>query len=130
MNMPGFQEYGQSATTLAVSGLDKVNVVVTPMLEVGGRYAIGTETILRPYAVAGMTLLPDNNEAVVASFTGPLAFLGSFQQSLAGPTLLGNVEAGLQIYRAHGAEMRVEYKLSAGDSFLSQSANLRGAYHF
>ena len=114
---------------MAVSGRDKVSVAIAPTLELGGRLNIGT-TILRPYAAVGAVFLPDNNWTIDASSTGPLAAFGSFRASYRGPTVLGTVEAGLQLYQAHGLEVKAEYKLSAGNSHLSQSASLRGAYHF
>ena len=79
---------------------------------------------------AGASFLPDNTTRVSATFYGPLSTLGNFQTTSANPTVLGNIEAGLQIYRSQGLEAKVEYTLSAGDNFLSQGASLRGAWHF
>ncbi|HEV3492705.1 MAG TPA: hypothetical protein VG224_18980, partial [Reyranella sp.] len=58
------------------------------------------------------------------------AALGSFRTTFYGPTALAVAEAGLQLYEASGNEVRAEYKLIAGDNFLSQTASLRLAYHF
>ena len=49
---------------------------------------------------------------------------------LAGPNVLGTIEAGLQVYQTHAWEVKADYTLSAGNSFLSQSIGLRGAWHF
>jgi len=125
----GFQEYGPSVG-LAVSGREKLSFALAPTIEVGGRVGVGTAAILRPYAAAGVVILPDNNWTLDVSFTGPLAVFGSFRNTLNGPSVLGVVEAGLQLYQAHGFELKADYKLGVGDSFLSQSASLRGAYHF
>ncbi len=46
------------------------------------------------------------------------------------PGVLGNLEAGLQLYKERGLEVKAEYMLSAGDNYLGQGANLRGAWHF
>jgi hypothetical protein len=40
------------------------------------------------------------------------------------------VEAGLQFYEVKGWEMKMEYLLSAADSYLDQSFGLRAAKHF
>ena len=55
---------------------------------------------------------------------------GGFRTTLQGPPVLGTVEAGVQVYREHGFEMKADYCLAAGQSFLSQSIALRGAWHF
>jgi hypothetical protein len=44
--------------------------------------------------------------------------------------MLGNFNAGLQFYRAGGFEVKAEYDLSVGSSFLSQGGSARIAYHF
>ena len=46
-------------------------------------------------------------------------------------TIVADVlEAGLQVYRAHGFEAKAAYGLSAGTAYLNQSATLRLAWHF
>lgn len=130
-HMPGFQETAQGVTVLSVGDFSKTSFVATPMVEIGGRYDIeSTGMIMRPYVAVGASFLPDNNSTFDVRFVGPLASLGSVQTSMSGPSVLANVEAGLQLYRSHGLEMRAEYTLTAGDSYLSQGASLRGAWHF
>jgi hypothetical protein len=128
--MPGFQEYGQGPFTMAVSGRSTFNAGIVPVLELGGRFDVAEATVLRPYAAVGAIFLPDNTTTIDASFIGPLAQFGSFRTVYAGPSVLGTVEAGLQLYRVKGLEMKAEYKLAAGDNYLSQSVGLRGAWHF
>jgi hypothetical protein len=129
-NMAGYQEVGQSAVALQVSGRDKWSVAVTPAIEVGGRTNLSEGLILRPYLVLGASFMPDNNWTTVANFQGPLAALGSFQVSSRGPTVMANAEIGVQLYRVNGFEAKAEYLVSAGDSLLTQTASLRGAWHF
>ena len=40
------------------------------------------------------------------------------------------MEAGLQLYAIRGWDVKIDFKLSAADEFLSQSLGLRGALHF
>ncbi len=129
--MPGFQETGPGPAKLAVSGFSRTGVALTPAVEVGGRYDLDGGTILRPYLALGFTLQPDSGTTVEARFTnGALTSLGSFRATTSGPGAVGNLEAGLQWYRVKGLELKAEYRLSAGDAFLSQTASLRGAYRF
>jgi outer membrane autotransporter protein len=128
--MPGFQESGPAGGTLSVGAVNKTSLALSPAVELGGRYDLDPQTILRPYVVLGFTLNPDSGSTVQVQFTGPQAALGTFQATTSGPGVLGNLEAGLQWYRTKGLELKAEYRLTAGDAYLSQTAGLRGAYRF
>lgn len=121
---------GYAPVGLAVEGFSKTSFVATPMVELGGRYDIDDRTILRPYLAVGASFQPDNSTTTRASFTGPLSILGSFQSTTVGPSVLGNLEAGFQVYRKRGLEVKAEYALSVGNDYVSQGAGLRGAWHF
>ncbi|MDP3160882.1 MAG: autotransporter outer membrane beta-barrel domain-containing protein [Reyranella sp.] len=129
-SLPGYQETGVSPLALSVSGSDKLSVALTPTVEVGGCTNLSDTLILRPYLALGASYMPDNSSTMVASFQGPLASLGSFQTTFNGPSVLANVEIGVQLYEVRGFEAKLDYTLSAGDSFLSQGLSLRGAWHF
>lgn len=130
-NRPAFQESGGSGLAMGFGGESTIRPAIAPALEVGGRIDMAQDTILRPYLVAGATVLPDSNSSIQTWFvSGPLAGQGAFQATVAAPTLLATLEAGLQVYRAHGFEAKAAYGLSAGTSYLNQSATLRFAWHF
>ena len=115
---------------MAVPGLDKVSVIMSPMVEIGGRYNIVQTMVLRPYEAAGMNVLPENTSTVNASFTGSLAGFGSFTASAKSPSVLGNLVVGAQLYQVGGIEVGAEYDVNAGEAYLSQTVSLRVAYHF
>ena len=125
---------GTGQAGLAVDGYSQTSFAATPMLELGGRIDFDAKgdnpMVLRPYVAAGASFQPNNTSTMTANFIGPLAAVGSFQSTTTSPSVLGNVEAGLQLYNKRGFELKAEYTLSAGDSYLSQGASLRGAYHF
>ena len=130
-NRPAFQESGGSGLAMGFGGESTVRPAIVPALEVGGRIDLAQDTILRPYLVAGATVLPDSGSTFQTWFvSGPLAGLGAFQATVAAPNLLATLEAGLQVYRAHGFEAKAAYGLSAGTAYLNQSATLRLAWHF
>lgn len=130
-NRPAFQESGGSGLAMGFGGESGVRPAIAPALEVGGRIDTADGTIVRPYLVAGATMIPGNNSRVQTWFvSGPLATLGSFQAPVSGPDVLGTLEAGLQVYRSHGFEAKAAYGLTAATSYLSQSATLRLAWHF
>jgi hypothetical protein len=130
-NMPGFQVMSQGTTVMSVGAFSQTNFSATPMVEIGGRLDVeSTGMIFRPYAAVGASFLPGNTSTFNVQFAGPLAFMGSFQPYLQGPSVTANVEAGVQLYRSRGLEFRAEYGLIAGTSLLSQTAALRAAWHF
>jgi hypothetical protein len=130
--VPGFQESGQLGFgyALNVHGGSNTNVIVSPMVEFGGRYNIDATTILRPYAAVGMRATPDNTQTLTASLVGAQPGDGTFQSYTKSPDVLAKVSVGFQLYRVGGLEMRGEYNLEAANAFLSQTGSARVAYHF
>jgi autotransporter-like protein len=129
---PGFQVSGPNVAglALAIDGSTKTSFVATPMLELGGRVDLDETLVLRPYVAVGASFLPDNSSTLSATVIGPLPGVGNLQSTVYGPSVLGNVEAGLQLYKTRGLEVKAEYMLSVGDNYLGQGASLRGAWHF
>jgi hypothetical protein len=129
-NLPGFREAGAALYALNVNGSSKTSIALSPMAEFGGRLVLGEKTILRSFAMVGVSFLPDNTRSIDASFVGAAPEDGTFRSFLNSPGVVGNVELGVQLYRAGGFEVKAEYDASIGGSFLSQSASARLAYHF
>jgi hypothetical protein len=86
--------------------------------------------MLRPFAAVGVSFLPDNTRTIDASFVGASSADGTFRSFLKSPSVLGDFDLGVQLYRAGGFEARAEYSVNVGGTFLSQSASARLAYHF
>lgn len=129
-NTPGFQELGQINYALNVHGASKTSAVISPMVEFGGRVNTDSGMVLRPYAAMGISFLPNSTRAIDARLVEASAADGTFRTYLKAPDILGNFEAGLQIYRQGGFEVKAEYGLKAGNAYLSQSGGARVAYHF
>ena len=127
---PAFNESGSTAYALAIGASSKVNLAITPALEIGSRIDLNTRTTLRTYADVGMSVIPDNQRTVAASFAGALTEDGAFQTTIKSPNVTGNLDLGVQLYHASGFDMRAEYNLRGGDSFLSQGGTLRLGYRF
>lgn len=123
INHSGLQESGP-ATAETVDPFSKVGLQITPMLEIGRRADVGS-VILRPYVAAGASFFPDNRLHLSGSVGGT-----PYSGDISGTSVFANVEAGLQVYEAKSWEMKLEYRLSAADSYLDQSLGLRAARHF
>ncbi|MBS7543819.1 autotransporter outer membrane beta-barrel domain-containing protein [Ancylobacter oerskovii] len=128
-NAPGYREQGGSIYALEVQGSDYAGVIVSPMVEIGGRYDLD-DLILRPFLTAGVSFSSNDSRVVSARFAGASARDGTFQTYLNSPAVLGTISAGLDLYKAGGFELKAEYGFSAGDSFQVQSGSVRFAYHF
>lgn len=129
-NAPGFQESGPGGLGLNVRSFSKTSVVISPMVEFGGRLALQQGIIVRPYAAIGVSFLPNNTRTVNASFVDAQPGDGTFQTFINSPDVLGDLDVGVQLYRAGGFEVKAEYALKAGNEYVSQAGSLRAAYHF
>jgi uncharacterized protein with beta-barrel porin domain len=129
-HLSGFQESGSPLYALNVRGSSKTSVVLSPMVEFGGRLILDDRTTLRPFVAVGVSILPNNRRSIDASFVGASTADGTFRSFLDGPSVLGDFDVGVQLYRAGGFEVKAEYTANIGGSFASQGASARLAYHF
>jgi hypothetical protein len=130
LGAPGFQEFGSREYALVVHSSSKVNVAISPMVEIGGRHDVAPGLVLRPYAAVGLSVLPNNARTLDASFVSGLPGEGTFQTVIKTPSVLGKFDLGVQLYQGGGFEIKAEYGLETGTAFLSQSGTARLAYHF
>lgn len=128
--LPGFEEKGDDLNALDVHDSSKTSVALSPMVEFGGRLDVDPETTLRAYAAFGVTYQPDNTRTIHSSFVGASSANDTFSDQIDSPGMLGRIDVGVQLFRAGGFELKGEYTADVGDSFLSQSASARFAYHF
>ena len=126
----GLQSVGQSGFAVSVQGITRFGVVASPMVEAGARIDLDATTILRPYLAIGMSVYPNHSAMVVTGFMRGDVPLGSVQQASKSPSLIGDADIGVQLYRVGGLEVRTQYDLRAANAYLSQGVSLRGAYHF
>jgi hypothetical protein len=80
---------------------------------------------MRPYVVAGASFLTDDSLPISGNVNG-IGF--SAVQYL--PTAVARIEAGMQFYKARDWDAKLEYLLSAADSYLDHSIGLRAAKYF
>jgi hypothetical protein len=130
INTPSFRENGNSTYALAVRSNDSTNVVISPMVELGGRTNFGNQGYLRAFADLGLSVLPGNNRTVRASFADANPADGTFSSTIDSPDVLGNADLGLQLYRMDGLELRADYSTQIGGDFFAEGGTLKLAYHF
>jgi uncharacterized protein with beta-barrel porin domain len=121
-----FRESGPADLALDVQASNHTGVVIWPMVEFGLRQDFGDGFILRPYVAGGFSYEPDPTRKVSSSFIGEMPWDGTSTSYIHNPYFQGSLEAGLQLYQAHGFEVRAGY--SARDGY--QTGFARFAYHF
>jgi hypothetical protein len=129
-DLPDFKERGDDLYALDVRGSSKTSVALSPMVEVGGRLDLDEQTTLRAFAGFGVAYQPDNTRTIHSSFVGASSADGTFSDYVDSPEVVGKIDLGLQLFRTGGFELKGEYTADVGDTFLSQTASARAAYHF
>ncbi|QHE92594.1 autotransporter outer membrane beta-barrel domain-containing protein [Pandoraea fibrosis] len=122
-----YRESGGGVFDLAVAAQGRTSVLVSPTIEVGGRFDWHGVTV-RPYLSLGASFTSKGNASVDAQLVQfPTA---PFQITSSQPTVYGNLTAGVELLSAKGLELRAEYSLRRAEAQTVQSAALRLAKHF
>ena len=128
--MPGYAEYGYSGLPLSFNASQKTALVITPMLEFGGQHKLDASTDLRLYLALGLSVHPDFNWAVNTSFSNASISDNSFQLFGNAPDVVGRLNLGVQVLKADGFELRLEYDLTAGGGYVSQVPSAKFSVRF
>ncbi|MGC7405730.1 autotransporter outer membrane beta-barrel domain-containing protein [Pandoraea pneumonica] len=122
-----YQETGAGVLDLAVQSQGRTTAVLSPAIEVGGRFDYRGVT-LRPYLSLGMSFASRGDVSTEVSLVQlPSA---PFVISSSQPRAYGNFAVGVELLSGKGLEMRAEYSLRTAPSQTVQSAALRLAKHF
>jgi hypothetical protein len=96
----------------------------------GTAFDINATTRVRTYASAGVSFLPNNRRTSQHSFVGALSSVTSFNATTEGPSAIGRLNLGVQVFNKDGLELSAEYGLQTGNSYRSQNVSGRLAYRF
>jgi outer membrane autotransporter protein len=129
-NQPGYKESGAGLLNLSVSHGDQVSAMLSPSIEVGGRYDLSNGTTVRPFASVGVSFLANGNWASKLRLSEMPGSLPAFTVSTDMPKVYGNLTAGVELLGSRRYELKAEYGLHAATHYVDQSATLRLAYHF
>nr|WP_305790822.1 autotransporter outer membrane beta-barrel domain-containing protein [Pandoraea sp. PE-S2R-1] len=122
-----YSESGAGVLDLAVQSQGRTTAVLSPTVEVGGRFDYRGVT-LRPYLSLGMSFASKGDvstEVSLVQFPSAPFVISSSQ-----PRAYGNFAVGVELLSGKGLEMRAEYSLRTAPSQTVQSAALRLAKHF
>jgi uncharacterized protein with beta-barrel porin domain len=128
--MPGSQESGSEGLPLAFGASQTTALSLSPMLEFGGERPLDANTRLRPYLALGLSLRSGFDWAMQAQIQAAEPGDGHFRLFGNTPAVVGRLEAGLQVFRNDGFDVRLEYGLSVGNGYVAQVPSARFTYRF
>ncbi|WP_315134725.1 autotransporter outer membrane beta-barrel domain-containing protein [Achromobacter marplatensis] len=124
----GYREQGPSVFDLKVRGNDTTSLMISPMIEIGGRHDLDNGSTLRSYAAAGMSFLSGGDVVTTMQLSGFNTTPFSLKSGM--PKTYGNLSAGLEYVTPKGMELKTEYALRGNGQYRDQSLTLRAAYRF
>jgi outer membrane autotransporter protein len=120
---PGFTESGRGPLALEVGGVNKTQVVISPMVQVGTQRELDSGAVVRGYVSAGASILPNNQRTSQNRLAGSNARIGSFNLTSEGPKAVGRLNLGLEVKapKQQNVTFRAEYSAQAGGNYRSQN---------
>lgn len=128
-NNPGFTETGDGLLALQANASSGYTFAISPMLEFGSDVAIDSQRRIRAYVNAGASFLPDNQVSRSMKFAR-VGTPGTFDIATSGPSVLGQLNIGIQAYEKGGLEVRAQYGLQAGEGYWNQSLSANLVWRF
>ncbi len=122
-----------SAGPLAVESgpVSRIRTRISPMVEAGTSFDLDEgDTRVRAYVRAGASILPNNDRQSENRFVGALGQAGSFESRSDGPSAVGRLDVGVQVFQRNGLELSAEANLQAGGGYRSQGVSARLNYRF
>jgi hypothetical protein len=127
---PSYDESGSGALALSVGSSSHSGTTVTPMLEFGADLTTDSKRRIKAFVSAGASFLNNNSHTSQASFIGALSNSGTFNVVTNGPSLLGRVNVGIELFESNNIQGRITYGLLTGDSYQSQNWSANLGYQF
>jgi hypothetical protein len=121
----GYTEQGAGAFGLRVAGSSQVQFAVTPQVELGGRWNVSENTVLRPNVTLGATFQSESSYETRQYLLGQQMRIRS---PLAGT--IGSFALGVDLTHSRGFQMRAQYVLDASADMTAHTGTLRAGYRF
>jgi len=126
----GFSESGLGPLGLNVGSVTQTNMMYSPMLEIGSKFELDNKMMLKAYVAVGASFLPNNARTATSSYIGAMDANGSFQVTSTGPSTVGRLNLGVQLYKSDAIEMKAEYGLMIGQAYSAQTLSARFIYRY
>jgi uncharacterized protein YhjY with autotransporter beta-barrel domain len=124
-----YTESGAAPFNLSVEAEGSTLFSAVPAIELGGRIRLSETTMLRPYVSAGVAAMAHDDWATTARFAGQPGSRG-FRATTPIPDVLAKFTLGADLLSGANWDFGVQYRLEAGDGYVSHAGVGRLAYRF
>jgi hypothetical protein len=125
-----FRENGASALGFAYGDSSYTTGILTPALEVGGRFVLGPQSVLRGFVSVGVSLRSNDEWRGRVSLLGASPDGGTFSLGVPTDRAAGRLSAGLQLFQGEQFDLRAQYDGTYGDHTHTHGGSLTFAYRF
>ncbi|MEN0000670.1 MAG: autotransporter domain-containing protein, partial [Pseudomonadota bacterium] len=130
LNRDGFTETDGGAANLSIAGSDGSYFSVSPAIELGGRFAAGENTTIRPFVKAGFTYFANNEHELIAQFATAPSGIATFSTTSTFDDLFADVEVGVEMLRLDGASLSFGYQGKIAEDSAQHSGYVKGGVRF
>jgi outer membrane autotransporter protein len=128
--MSSSDEHGAGALNLHVEGVSKWSAIVSPGVEVGGRFDLDNGYTVRPYASIGVSLSSISEWDTHARFASAPAGTDPFKSTLNTGRIFGQISGGVQLLSVKGMDVRLQYDGLLSNKVTSHSGSLKATWQF
>lgn len=123
-------ETGGGPANLWVSGAADTSFSISPAIEFGTEYAIGSGASMKPFLKTGFTYLGDADRRLTAGFVEAAPGVPAFSIDFSPDDLYANLEAGVQIFEQDGSTLSFGYKDMISDHARQNGIFAKGTLKF
>ena len=123
-------ETGGGQANLWVSGASETYFSISPAVEFGTEYAIGSGTAMKPFLKTGVTYIADTHSSLTAGFVGAAPGVTGFTIDSDMDDLYADIEAGVQIFTQDGSSLSFGYKEMISEDTRQNSVFAKGTMKF
>ncbi|WP_438858658.1 hypothetical protein [Achromobacter spanius] len=128
--MPAYSEHGAGALNLDVGSADKVTALLTPGVEVGGRYDLKHGYTARPFLNVGVSLASTDKWDTKAQLAAAPAGSRDFRTTLETGRVFGHASVGVELASQAGFDLRLQYDGLISDRARSSGGSVKATWRF
>ncbi|NYT78349.1 autotransporter outer membrane beta-barrel domain-containing protein [Alcaligenaceae bacterium] len=128
--MPSFDERNAGALNLHLEGVNKWSAVISPSVEVGGRFDLNSGYTVRPYASVGVSFSSTDKWESQARLASAPSGTDPFRSTLETGRVFGRVSTGVQVLSNKGMDVSLQYDGLLSSKVNSHSGSLKATWSF
>ncbi|MCD0502198.1 autotransporter outer membrane beta-barrel domain-containing protein, partial [Bordetella petrii] len=128
--MPSYDEHGAGPLDLRVDSADKLTALLTPGVEVGGRFDLKNGLTARPFANVGVSLASTDKWDTRAQLAAAPAGSRDFKTTLETGRVFGHASIGVELASRRGFDVRLQYDGVISDQTRSSGGSVKATWRF